>query len=703
MKKLLSFLAAGALALGLIGCSGDLHDMEPTPLGIVGVGTGSQCASMTIPEGGDGSIQTFSFTWSSDFMVKMMNGKEYPITGGWGSQSGGSGGFDFKLELPTDIADNGDAKWSKDYGAPSDDFFSLSMGSEFVPLLTRTDSGVSAAGPSNIHLSGLVDGENYIITVQYDSASEKVSVKASGVSADPTQFRIVFYTDEEVVEGSSYDYIGGKKAVNKNTPTNFPIEYLPEEESKKPAADQKTKLPIYAMAKEGNTYKYGFISLYDEELYYRIENDILGVVYTSPNKISLEKYKGYTIRYVDKFATTGANTSSVISDKSATEPADDMKLAIGKNPAIISDIAHNGDMYAELGDFAATNYITAKRESFDIYIQRASGSDSMVWASSTKGKSLNIANSSELSLEYIDRRGLQNLDGEEIKNYTAPAFYPVTITGLEKDKIYKIAFEDSGEAFAKKLTVEKAAPGNYNFAECILVGDVTGWAQTNDAYLFQEITDDDGQKSFYVDFVATSDNHQIKVKKNESGWDNLSLGGIDDNSNTLTVGDGFMRIKDGADSKNLKVSCDTGATYRVFVRNYDVEGFAYIKIKKIKDAENAPTEYSLAGLTLKGGWEGWWSDTYKLTDKAEQTFKTKVGEHDADGKEFGIFPDGKDNEWVRKNVPFGKRVEFFKNDGSQKNSTMESNWEVGATYTIKVELVDNSLDNPRVFITVTKN
>ena len=28
MKKLISFLAAGALALGLIGCSGDLHDVS---------------------------------------------------------------------------------------------------------------------------------------------------------------------------------------------------------------------------------------------------------------------------------------------------------------------------------------------------------------------------------------------------------------------------------------------------------------------------------------------------------------------------------------------------------------------------------------------------------------------------------------------------------------------------------------------------
>ena len=36
MKKLLSFLAAGALALGLIGCSGDLHDEEYNPISLDG-------------------------------------------------------------------------------------------------------------------------------------------------------------------------------------------------------------------------------------------------------------------------------------------------------------------------------------------------------------------------------------------------------------------------------------------------------------------------------------------------------------------------------------------------------------------------------------------------------------------------------------------------------------------------------------------
>lgn len=39
MKKILSFVVAGALALGLIGCSGDLHDVVPSRIDLSGGGT----------------------------------------------------------------------------------------------------------------------------------------------------------------------------------------------------------------------------------------------------------------------------------------------------------------------------------------------------------------------------------------------------------------------------------------------------------------------------------------------------------------------------------------------------------------------------------------------------------------------------------------------------------------------------------------
>ncbi len=66
MKKLLSFIAAGALALGLIGCSGDLHDQELIDLtgyGLRGTLTGwEEADDVPLVDNGDG---TYSYTFTS--------------------------------------------------------------------------------------------------------------------------------------------------------------------------------------------------------------------------------------------------------------------------------------------------------------------------------------------------------------------------------------------------------------------------------------------------------------------------------------------------------------------------------------------------------------------------------------------------------------------------------------------------------------
>ena len=65
MKKLLSFLAVGALALGLIGCSGDLHDAEIIDLsgyGIRGTMTGWDKADDEPLTKNDDGTYAFSFT-----------------------------------------------------------------------------------------------------------------------------------------------------------------------------------------------------------------------------------------------------------------------------------------------------------------------------------------------------------------------------------------------------------------------------------------------------------------------------------------------------------------------------------------------------------------------------------------------------------------------------------------------------------------
>ena len=71
MKKLLSFLAVGALALGLIGCSGDLHDaqiIDLTGYGIRGTMTGwDAAADIPLVDNGDG-------TYSISFATQDPNG-----------------------------------------------------------------------------------------------------------------------------------------------------------------------------------------------------------------------------------------------------------------------------------------------------------------------------------------------------------------------------------------------------------------------------------------------------------------------------------------------------------------------------------------------------------------------------------------------------------------------------------------------------
>lgn len=121
----------------------------------------------------------------------------------------------------------------------------------------------------------------------------------------------------------------------------------------------------------------------------------------------------------------------------------------------------------------------------------------------------------------------------------------------------------------------------------------------------------------------------------------------------------------------------------------------------LKEFAAAPTKYSLKELTLKGGWEGYWANTFTLTDEAVQEYTTLVGEHSASGNKFGIYG-AKRNLWVGSDVPFGTRTElkYTPKDGS--DATMAGDWEVGATYTIKLELTDDSLDAPKLFITVTK-
>lgn len=165
----------------------------------------------------------------------------------------------------------------------------------------------------------------------------------------------------------------------------------------------------------------------------------------------------------------------------------------------------------------------------------------------------------------------------------------------------------------------------------------------------------------------------------------------------------------GNDGKNAVITglpYKTGYKFRVTVKILDASS------KKISvscaamdeipaEAYEAPKAYSFNGAVLKGGWEGWWADAKTMNANKTQEFTTIVGDQDASGNEFGIF--NPDNNWSVSNLELGKRTEMKYSAKKVGNSTMKENWEVGATYKIKIELTDNSVVSPKAYITISKN
>lgn len=165
----------------------------------------------------------------------------------------------------------------------------------------------------------------------------------------------------------------------------------------------------------------------------------------------------------------------------------------------------------------------------------------------------------------------------------------------------------------------------------------------------------------------------------------------------------------GEDGKNAVITglpYKTGYKFRVTVKILDASSkkisVSCAAMEEIPaEAYEAPKAYSFKGAVLKGGWEGWWADAKTMTAEKTQEFTTIVGEQPASGKEFGIF--NPDNNWAVSNLELGKRTEMKYSAEKVENCTMKENWEVGATYKIKIELTDDSGVSPKAYITISKN
>ena len=151
MKKILSLIAAGAMALGLIGCSGDLHDdvqADSTILGeagIIGTINSWTAAKMTKV---DDTTYTYKFTaadTSAEFSVQ-------EVSGNWAKRWCGN-----------------DAEGAQ--GDPATT--AIAPGGELAAMVYSTE-----ANPTHVQISGLGINSEYMITIKIvDPASKAVSCK----------------------------------------------------------------------------------------------------------------------------------------------------------------------------------------------------------------------------------------------------------------------------------------------------------------------------------------------------------------------------------------------------------------------------------------------------------------------------------------------------------------------------------------------
>ena len=421
MKKLLSFFAAGLLAvgsLGVISCSGDLQDNDVQPLAVTGI-AGTEVVPMTIPSGGDGSEQYLTFRVSEDFTFEGLDGKDKALKDGWGGLSS----IQFKIVPSTELKENREPNWKVDWGGATDsgNIFVKPGADEYTDLLMRGDPGTTAAGPSNIQIDGAVMNEEYTIRVKY--SGNKVSVKIEGVSEDPTEMKI--------------NIVGESK--------NFP------------AKDKDDKDLSYSMSKAGSTYTYQFIAKADETLSFHLTNAMAGTLggtlsttasdlavnEATPTNMSLAVKKNVEYKIT-------VDVSKGIAKATIKYEIVDML----KDAKINANWIYADNSYTEKIVDNAYQFI-AKREEIDFTVVRHDGS---VWGQDTAA-SVGI-DSDSVSLKFNSEQ-------------------TVKVKNLKVGSCYKFILEKDNEAFTLSAKVILVPLVDLSNPKLGINGDMNGWGHTD--------------------------------------------------------------------------------------------------------------------------------------------------------------------------------------------------------------------------------
>lgn len=172
MKKILSFLAAGALALGLIGCSGDLHD---NVLRIIDLSQGGVAGDFDSPA-----------NWSEKEAWTTVDTSTATYTFNFTTKADSASDIGFKI--------NSQLKWNVDGYTE----FNVSADGAAATASFKTGAEMSVAG--NAQILGVKPSTSYVMTVvcNRDTTATVKVVSAGGgtVEADPVPYYLdgMFFT-----------------------------------------------------------------------------------------------------------------------------------------------------------------------------------------------------------------------------------------------------------------------------------------------------------------------------------------------------------------------------------------------------------------------------------------------------------------------------------------------------------------------------
>ena len=174
MKKILSFLAAGALALGLIGCSGDLHDDEYK---VIDLSNGAIPGDFDSPA-----------TWDNTTPWSSIDAANNTYTFNFKSKSDCSGTVEFKIVTVS-------GEWNVDGYTEVD--IPVDSGSVTMPMKT----GEAMGGAGNAKITGCKASTNYTMTVVANpDTSISVKVESAGAGAVPAD-PVPYYFDGAMLVG----------------------------------------------------------------------------------------------------------------------------------------------------------------------------------------------------------------------------------------------------------------------------------------------------------------------------------------------------------------------------------------------------------------------------------------------------------------------------------------------------------------------